>query len=75
VAARGIDVQGIPYVVNFTLPDEKGQALRRQLQYRDSHQKIICIALGVLGEQIVWAWQSRWFQRYPRKSGVLAVCV
>jgi superfamily II DNA/RNA helicase len=31
VAARGIDVQGIPYVVNFTLPDEKGQGLRREL--------------------------------------------
>jgi ATP-dependent RNA helicase DDX1 len=29
VAARGIDVKGIPYVINFTLPDEKQNYVHR----------------------------------------------
>lgn len=29
VAARGIDVQGIPFVINFTLPDDKANYIHR----------------------------------------------
>ena len=29
VAARGIDVQGIPYVINVTMPDDKANYLHR----------------------------------------------
>jgi ATP-dependent RNA helicase DDX1 len=29
VAARGIDIRGVPFVINFTMPDEKENYIHR----------------------------------------------
>ncbi|XP_065839715.1 ATP-dependent RNA helicase DDX1-like [Oscarella lobularis] len=54
VAARGIDVRGIPYVVNVTLPDEKSNYLHRIGRVGRADRMGLAISLVAANQEKVW---------------------
>eukprot|EP00049_Salpingoeca_infusionum_P001017 m.44229 g.44229 ORF g.44229 m.44229 type:complete len:734 (-) comp10825_c1_seq6:1035-3236(-) len=54
VAARGIDIQGIPFVVNMTLPDEKEQYVHRIGRVGRADRMGLAISLVSRVQEKVW---------------------
>lgn len=54
VAARGIDIRGIPYVINFTLPDEKENYIHRIGRVGRAERMGLAISLTAKNKEKVW---------------------
>ncbi len=54
VAARGIDVRGVPYVINMTLPDEKENYVHRIGRVGRADRMGLAISLVATVEEKVW---------------------
>lgn len=54
VAARGIDVKGIPYVINVTLPDEKANYVHRIGRVGRADRMGLAISLSAAVPEKVW---------------------
>ena len=65
MAARGIDVQGIPFVINFTLPDEKENYLHRIGRVGRADRMGLAISLVSSVPEKVW---------YVAAQGMLPCC-
>ncbi|KPP75890.1 ATP-dependent RNA helicase DDX1-like [Scleropages formosus] len=54
VAARGIDIRGVPYVVNVTLPDEKQNYVHRIGRVGRAERMGLAISLVAMEKEKVW---------------------
>ncbi|KAA8583137.1 hypothetical protein FQN60_015683 [Etheostoma spectabile] len=54
VAARGIDVHGVPYVINVTLPDEKQNYVHRIGRVGRAERMGLAISLVAMEKEKVW---------------------
>ncbi|XP_034060184.1 ATP-dependent RNA helicase DDX1 [Gymnodraco acuticeps] len=54
VAARGIDVHGVPYVINVTLPDEKQNYVHRIGRVGRAEKMGLAISLVAMEKEKVW---------------------
>jgi len=54
VAARGIDIRGVPYVINVTLPDEKEQYIHRIGRVGRAERMGLAISLVGTHKEKVW---------------------
>ena len=56
VAARGIDIRGIPYVVNVTLPDDKQNYIHRIGRVGRAERMGLAISLVAKNKEKVWSY-------------------
>eukprot|EP00794_Sanderia_malayensis_P018921 gene18921-20825_t len=54
VAARGIDIKGIPFVVNVTLPDDKANYIHRIGRVGRAERMGLAISLAAANREKVW---------------------
>ena len=61
VAARGIDVKGVPFCINVTLPDEKSNYVHRIGRVGRAERMGLAISLVATVQEKVW-YHGQWCQ-------------